>query len=237
MTRHWSLSALLDAAAPLLVIAPHADDESLGCGLLLAHRWVRGLPTHVVCLTDGTASHRGSRAWSGQRLADLRRAELGRAVRHLGGEPSRDVTWLGYPDAALHRINGPGDSLLRRLARVVDGLGARTVIAASPNDPHCDHEAGGRAALQLRRVRCGMRLAFYPIWSRWQMHRDDPRREAGAPIAVDLPEHRTAKRRAIAAHRSQCGMVVRDDPDGFTMPDGFASFFAERPEHYFPVGP
>ena len=237
MTAPWAGAALLGAEAPVLVLAPHADDESLGCGLLLAHRWRRGLPTHVACLTDGAASHPASRDWPGVRLAALRRAELDDAVCRLGGTPARDVTWLGYPDAALHRLHGPGDDLVRRLAVLADGLGAGTIVAASPNDPHCDHEAGGRAALRLRAIRPRLRLCFYPIWSRWRDHGADPGREGDAPVAIDLPEHRATKRRAIAAHRSQRGLVVADDPNGFRMPDGFAAFFAARPEHYFPVGP
>ena len=42
-----------------------------------------------------------------------------------------------------------------------------------------------------------------------------------------------AKQAAIAAHRSQMGLVVPDAPDGFEMPLGFAAFFAVRDEVYF----
>jgi LmbE family N-acetylglucosaminyl deacetylase len=220
--------------APLLVLAPHPDDESLGCGLLLAERWARGLPTHVACLTDGAASHPGSRLWPPARLAATRRRELEAALRRLGGTPARDLTWLGFPDAALHRLHGPGADLARALGALVDGLGARTLLAASPDDPHCDHEAGARAARQVAAARPGLALWHYPVWSRWRAW------QAGREVAgdrLDLPARRAAKRAAIAAHRSQQGRVVRDDPGGFRMPAGFAARFAAEPETYLRAAP
>ena len=224
---------------PVLVLAPHPDDESLGCGLLLDALWRGGGHAHVACLTDGGASHPGSRAWPSGRLAALRRTELDRAVTLLGGLPRRDVSWLGYPDAAAHRAHGPGADPARDLAAIVDRLGVATLVAASPLDPHCDHEAGAAAALRLRDMRPGLRLFFYPVWSRWLARATGrpgtppgTRPEPRSVHLVDRPARRAAKRAAIAAHESQDGRVVADAPDGFRMPDGFAAFFTETPEHY-----
>ena len=213
---------------PVLVLAPHPDDESLGCGLLLSERWRSGRPAHVACLTDGGASHR-SRAWPPSRLAALRRVELEQAVRRLGGDPDRDLTWMGYRDAALHRLHGPGDDLARQVAILVDRLGAGALVTASGDDPHCDHEAGARAARAVAALRPALVLWSYPVWSRWHAWRGG--REAPGH-ALHLPERRDAKRAAIAAHRSQMGLVVHDDPTGFVMPAGFADRFADAPEIY-----
>ena len=225
---------LVRDAAPLLVLAPHPDDESLGCGLLLAERWRLGHPTHVACLTDGAASHPGSRIWPGPRLAALRRDELSEAVRALGGDPARDVTWLGHPDAALHRLHRPGADLARDVARLVDRLGARTLLTASPEDPHCDHVACADAAFAVARRRPDLRLWSYAVWSRW--HGWAEGREAPG-ARLDLPERRVAKRKAIHAHRSQMGEVVQDDPQGFAMPPGFADRFCAEAEIFAPVQP
>ena len=222
------LADLVTTDAPVLVLAPHPDDESLACGLMLADRWANGRPAHVACLTDGAASHR-SRDWPPTRLAALRRAELEMSITRLGGDPGRDLTWMGFPDAALHRLHGPGDDLAGRIVALADRLGARSVVAASGNDPHCDHVAGAEAAHRAQAVRPGMALWSYPVWSRW--HAWTAGRETPG-MSVDLPARRTAKRAAIAAHRSQMGLVVRDDPDGFAMPRGFADRFAEAPELY-----
>ncbi len=227
-----ALALLRGTPRMLLVLAPHPDDESLGCGLLLADRWARGLPTHVACLTDGGASHPGSRAWPRTRLSALRRRELGEAVRSLGGNPEADVTWLGYPDAALHQAVPPDADLAGAIADLSDALGAGTLLVASPHDAHCDHLAGAEAAARVAAVRPHIHLWHYPVWSRWMAW------ETGGDVPgvrLDLPEYRAAKRAAIAAHRSQMGLVVQDDPNGFSMPPGFADRFAAEPEAFVAV--
>ena len=42
----------------LVVVAPHPDDESLGCGGFIAESCQRGQPPMVLVLTDGTGSPR-----------------------------------------------------------------------------------------------------------------------------------------------------------------------------------
>ena len=217
---------------PVVVLAPHADDESLGCGRLLSSLWAEGGTAHVICLTDGAASHPASRSHPPARLRVIRQTELHRAVTRLGGSHS-DVTFLDFPDAATHRLHGPGADMARSIGAVLDRIAPATLIAPSPLDPHCDHEAGARAAEAVAAARRGMRLLCYPIWSRWKA----PGRAAPVPVG------RTAlfwsggtavrKRAAIDCHRSQTGTVIRDDPDGFAMPEGFAAFFADAEELYF----
>ena len=71
-------------AEPLLVLAPHPDDESLGCGGLIAEHHARGHDVHVLVLTDGTGSHPHSREYPPTRLAALRMGEARDAIRALG---------------------------------------------------------------------------------------------------------------------------------------------------------
>ena len=218
-------AALLEGR-PVLVLAPHPDDESLGCGALLAHAFV-GPGALVVCLTDGAASHPNSRRVPPQRLAAIRRAELDEAVQRLGGA-SADVAALGQPDAGLAAT----DALVGKILTLARSRSFGLLLAPSPLDPHCDHEAG---AVLGRRVaaRAGLRLGFYAVWSRWR----GGGRAALPPgtTAVRLPPgpFAAAKVAAVAAHRSQMGLVVPDDPDGFEMPPGFADFFCGRDEVFF----
>lgn len=209
---------------PVLVLAPHADDETLGCGALLADCWRAGVGAHVVCLTDGAASH----ARSAADVAAIRAGELARAVLTLGGDPVRDLTRLGHPDAALHAV--PMDAMAGRLTALIDRQGARVLIAPSPLDPHCDHVTAAALADRLVAARPALALLHYPIWSRWH----------GGGVAPAVPGSRrrthpvdaALKARAIAAHASQQGRVIRDDPEGFAMPEGFAAMFAAGPELY-----
>ena len=67
-----------------LVLAPHPDDESLGCGGLIAAACAGGQPPIVVVLTDGAGSHPNSRAYPPDRLRTTREAETLAALACLG---------------------------------------------------------------------------------------------------------------------------------------------------------
>ncbi|SFI85487.1 PIG-L deacetylase family protein [Albimonas pacifica] len=222
-------AAALCGGRPALVLAPHPDDESLACGGLLAACFADA-GAHVICLTDGGASHLGSPTWSRAALSALRRQEMEAALRDLGGGPG-DLTWLGLPDAASDTIAnlGPVVAAVIEAARRVD---ARSLFAPCETDPHCDHEV---AAAVARAAACmaGLRLYSYPVWSRWR----DPgfRERLGAPceFRVDPGPWRAAKGAAIRRHRSQLGQVVHDAREAFAMSPAFVAMFEAGPEIFF----
>ena len=96
-----------------LVLAPHADDETLGAGALVAQAAAARRLAGVVYLTDGAGSHDAGGAW----LARVRRREAALAVRRLGGRDAPPPLFLDWPDAHPHQ---PGSAAwhvtLRRLA-------------------------------------------------------------------------------------------------------------------------
>ena len=67
-----------------LVLAPHPDDETLGCGGFVIEACKRGRPPLIVAVTDGAGSHAGSTAYPPARLKALRAAELRSAAQILG---------------------------------------------------------------------------------------------------------------------------------------------------------
>ena len=84
----------------ILVVAPHPDDETLGCGGLLSLSAQTGSTAYIVFVTDGAASHRGSRAWPPARLVAQREREACRALACLGlGHAPR--LFLRLPDANM----------------------------------------------------------------------------------------------------------------------------------------
>ena len=214
--------AQIVGTGPVLVLSPHPDDETLGCGALLAACWSGGISAHVACLTDGAASH----LRTSLDLTAIRAAELRRAIVLLGGRPERDLTFLEYPDAALHRVDNR--ILTRHLGEVVDRTGARVLLSPSPLDPHCDHVATANAAECLAEQRPDLTLLFYPIWSRWAGNGEAPAVPRTGRTQFDRIE--PAKAAAIAVYESQQGRAVQDDGGGFAMPPGFAEMFAMSPE-------
>ncbi|MBO9431842.1 PIG-L family deacetylase [Sulfitobacter sp. R18_1] len=229
MSHNAPLAEALSGREKIVVLAPHPDDETLGCGGLLARAFA-GAGAHVICLTDGGASHPGSRAWSPARLAETRRAELAGALDLLGGGAA-DLTWLGHPDSRLHEV--AADAILTELMQVIDAQAARHIFVPASEDKHCDHQTTASLADGLRAQRPNLHFHSYPVWSRF----DDPNfaeNTAGyAPLTLDTAAYRDAKSAAIRAHRSQLGQVVQDDPDGFILPEAMIDLFAQQDEIFW----
>jgi LmbE family N-acetylglucosaminyl deacetylase len=198
------------------VLAPHPDDESLGCGGLIAMCCATGRPPIVAVLTDGSASHPGSRTYPPNRLAAIRKAEVTEAVRHLG-MPTERLLHLGETDTTAPRHGEAFDRVTRHVAAWLMAYECSTMFVPWRYDPHSDHEAAaliGEAAARLTDIR----LLAYPVWG-WTLPPDrvvPDHLVHGWRLEIDrsLP----AKRCAIAAHRSQYGGLIHDDPAGFQLP-------------------
>ncbi len=224
----WTNPDDLTQRAPIFVLAPHPDDESLGCGALLAHAFAHD-GAHVVCMTDGSASHPGSHDWPPERLAQKRQCELSLALKCLGGSTD-DLTWFGYPDGWLGTEDR--EKIAETLAVLVRRLGVKSLFAPAPEDYHEDHKTTADIARRVVRASPGLTLYDYPVWSRW----DDPDFASHIaqrrPLYLDpFPGH-SAKRAAVMAHCSQIGGLILDAPDGFTLPAGFIDSFIDAPEVY-----
>lgn len=208
-------------AGTCVVLAPHPDDESLGCGGLIASCVAAGRPPLVVVLTDGAGSHPHSPAYPADRLRAVRAEELLAAVGLLGLEPER-VVMLGEPDTAL--ADG-SDRVVSRLVDLVRGEPTCSAILAPwLHDPHCDHEAAALIAARVAEAtRC--RHVAYPVWG-WTL--PDKASVPGSPgdgWRLDVGAFRALKREAVRAHRSQYGGLIIDDPSGFELPEALLSVF------------
>lgn len=118
---------------PILVLAPHPDDEVFGCGGFLATAAEEGRTVRVLILTDGAAQ--GEEA--------VRRAESVEAARRLG---TAEPEFVGLPDRGL-------EPDLPALREAVAGALSRTepalVLVPSPAEVHPDHRATALAAHRL----------------------------------------------------------------------------------------
>ena len=215
---------------PVLIVAPHPDDESLGCGGLIAQLCQAGTPPRVVILTDGTGSHPGSAAYPPERLRTVREAEAREAVRLLG-LPADRIGFAGQRDTAAPTSGPAFAAAVRLLAEQCQSEAVGTVIAPWQHDPHCDHEA---AHLQAAGVcqQLALRHLSYPVWG-WTLPPAQPL-SGGLPhgIRLDIRNDLAVKTAAIQAHKSQYGGLIPDDPSGFVLPRDLLSVF-ERPWETF----
>jgi len=222
------------APGPALLLAPHPDDETLGCGGLIAESCALGRELHVLVVTDGTGSHAGSRKWPAHRLKSLREQEARRAVSELGLAAER-IGFLGLRDTEAPHDGAAFDAAVSRITTHAAERGARTVLATWRDDPHGDHLAISRMADAVAST-IDARLLAYPVWG-WTLPPDQPLPD-GPPIhgwRLDITRHLAAKRRAIAAHRSQTTDLIDDDPNGFRLTAEFLALFT-RPFEVFLSG-
>ena len=225
----FSTAAEVTGGQPVLILAPHADDESLGCGGLIAALCRAGAPPLVLVLTDGTGSHPGSLAYPAPRLAAVREAEARDAVRLLGRPPDR-IRFAGQRDTAAP-VSGPAfDAAVDMVEALCRADGTGTVLVPWRHDPHCDHEAAHLLAAAAAGW-LGLRHLSYPVWG-WTLPADHPLPALPRGLRLDIGADLALKGAAIRAHRSQYGGLILDDPLGFTLPDGLLRVF-ERPWEAF----
>ncbi len=180
---------------PTTVVVPHPDDEALLFGGLIQHQRQRRLDVHVIAVTDGEASYDNVDA---RQLAATRRREQDTALERLGVGASA-ITRLTLPDGGLAAHENT-------IVRAIEDVGHGFIAAPWVHDHHCDHEACGRAALDVAR-RSGATVAAGLFWA-W--HRTDPQQLEHRLASLHLDEiQRDAKLAAINAHSSQ---LVADTP-------------------------
>jgi LmbE family N-acetylglucosaminyl deacetylase len=215
---------------PALILAPHADDESLGCGGFIAAASAAGHPPFVLILTDGTGSHPNSRAYPSFRLKGLREQEALNAVSILGLPPGR-LGFLGLRDTAAPMEGNGFDAAVAAILSFAERAEAACILSPWQHDPHCDHLAAHLMA-SAAVARCRLRHLAYPIWG-WTLP-PDTRLPGPVPhgMRLDITDYLAAKRRAIAAHASQYGGLIQDDADGFQLPSDLLDIF-NRPYETF----
>ncbi|MED5607449.1 MULTISPECIES: PIG-L family deacetylase [Pseudomonas] len=181
----------------LVLVAPHPDDEVLGCGGLLASLGALAGETLLVSVTDGEASHPGSPLWPRERLREVRPQESREALARLGLDLPR-LHWRRLRMADGQVAAATLDAALRGLLRPGDRL-----VSTWRHDGHPDHEQVGQACAAAAAAR-GARHCEVPIWAWHWAEPGDPRLPWARARRLDLDERALwRKRRAIAAHASQ----------------------------------
>jgi len=210
-----------------LVLAPHPDDETLGCGVTMMRRIEAGAPVQVVVATDGS---KWPPEGDPRENATVRMAELQEATRLLGVADDA-VTQLGFPDNGLADA---GERLVDAIADAVRAARPADVLVTSEHDPHGDHAALG---LATRRAvsGTGIRLLAYPVWQ-WIRPGAWLRtlRSSGRPEAVRTEGLLSRKRQAIDVYGSQLAAKGSDRWDE-GLPSGFVRHFFGAVEIFLPV--
>ena len=199
----------------LVVVAPHPDDESLGCGGLIAAACAAGVDVRLIVVSDGIGSHPNSRRYPPARLRALREEETRYAAAALGLDATA-VQFLRLPDRSVPAHGAAAAAASDAIVAAAQACRARAVCVTWRHDPHCDHAASACLVDAARERLGGTRVFAYPVWG-WALPAGT---EVGGPptgLRLDVSRHLPAKAAAIAAHRSQTTSLIDDDPGGFRL--------------------
>lgn len=189
----------------ILIVAPHMDDESLGCGLLLASH-PEPARVHLAYAADGTRSPEPSDPSLGDPavLSALRRQEALEAA-DCYGIPEGNVHFLGFQDGTLAAQCG---ALERAIVALVARVLPVQVFVPFRYDWHPDHLAAHRAVVAAKAAgKIAADIIEYFVYSQWRLLPGSDVRAYLDPVCVRRiswsSEAAARKRRALACHRTQ----------------------------------
>jgi LmbE family N-acetylglucosaminyl deacetylase len=192
----------------VLVVAPHMDDETLGCGLLLGGHPDKS-QVHVAFVTDGAGAPERPAGVpeQGARIARLREQEAREALA-VFGVPAGNIEFLGFEDGAPA---GPTGCAAGEAGRAHPAPRSRPRVRAlplrrSPGPPR-DQPRRLRGAARRPHRGAGRRvLRLQPMAApacRRRAHVPDP---AALRRLQPTAELARLKRRALECHRTQTTM-------------------------------
>ncbi|MGI8786467.1 MAG: PIG-L deacetylase family protein [Pyrinomonadaceae bacterium] len=218
-----------------LVIAPHPDDESLGCGGTIALLRELQQEVKILVLSDGTLSHPNSAKFPPAKLRDLRETEMLAALEILGVSGA-NATFFRYCDRSIpNEESSEFGEAVERCRRYLEEIQPQTILVPWRRDPHPDHRAA--YALLNAADENKSRIIEYPIWL-WEIAQDAdaPRFDEVKAWRLDIEKVSDKKQKAIRAHASQTTDLIDDDPKGFRLtPEILANFDCQWEVYLEPI--
>lgn len=216
----------------ILIVAPHPDDETLGCGGAIALLHSLSCEVRVLVVSDGTRSHPNSRAYPPPRLRSLREAETLAALSQLGVE-TEQVTFLRLPDGALPDQTAANfDQAVAICQAYIQPILPEIIFLPYQFDPHPDHRATWELIHQsLLNLSHSARCIEYPIWD-WDITQRNQLSSSLHPWRLDIASVSHLKQRAIQCYQSQISDLIHDDPQGFRLKPELLAHFTHPWELY-----
>ena len=141
----------------ILIVAPHPDDEIIGCGGLIARLVKENKTPHVIIMTGGEGSHQGCCSTSSDDIVTARR-RLTRNAAAIVGLPIENIHELNYPDGGISMDNAETD----RLKALIDQLHPDTILVPHWGEGWSDHIQTAEIVKQV--VPRSAKLWMYCVW-------------------------------------------------------------------------
>ncbi|HEX4795838.1 MAG TPA: PIG-L deacetylase family protein [Humisphaera sp.] len=209
-----------------LIVAPHPDDETFGCGGVIAMKRDAGVDVHVLMMTDGRQSHSHIPGVDPRQMEETRKKELLAACRILG-VPDENIHFLNLADQGVYRLSPEQQQKAAAdVASIIRSIRPGELFVNHPTDRHPDHEAVYRLVDDaLQQIDFPLDVFKYPIWLIWK----GPYRWTRQPVdlkgasRLDVRGVQERKNKAINVYASQLPVLPPGFVDQFT--GGFEYFF------------
>jgi LmbE family N-acetylglucosaminyl deacetylase len=173
----------------ILVLSPHPDDETIGCGGTLLRHLEQGDKVRVVFLTSG---EKGGHGRSEAETLRVREEEASKAAKILG---LGDLEFWREPDGALRATA----AVISRLRKTLNDFKPDAIYLPHDKEMHIDHRAGVRLLRKALSATKGKRpeVLMFEVWTPIQQLDE----------IVDISPYMETKIRAVRAYRTQCAVM------------------------------
>lgn len=213
-----------------MILAPHPDDESLGCGGLIAMLTQQSKQVYIVFITDGSMSHPNSKKYPAHKLAATRKNEAIAALKKLNVS-SEAIFFMNKKDRALPFKGEVGfEENTNALQQIIHSCKPDLILVPYERDPHPDHRATYQMLMHIRRQHLTtFSILEYLVWLYNLGEEKDLPEQNAEWLYADITHQLKQKQEAIAQHVSQTTRLIDDDPEGFMLtPDVLQHFNIDK---------
>lgn len=208
-----------------MVFSPHQDDETFGCGGMIAQKCEQGISVVVVFLTDGQGSSNLNEA-AKNKIIQIRKQEAINALTILGVETSK-IYFLDKQDGKLLNLTvAERKQTITQISELLINYQPEEIYIPHRKDCHRDHEATYELVkAAIREAKLDTELIQYPVWLFWRapLFIMLKMQDIAAAYCVSIASVQEKKKQAIATYKSQLS----------GLPHGFVKRFFSNYEIYF----
>lgn len=209
----------------ILIVAPHPDDEVIGCGGLIARLVGKGIAPQIIVMTGGEGSHRGCCNIPDNAITEARRT-LTRNSLSILGVPEVNIHELDYPDGGISAENRTTE----QLKLLIDRLCPEIVFVPHWGEGWPDHVKTAEIVKGI--LPAGTKVYEYCVWM-WYYNVWQRLDWKNAVVQEMNPEEHDLKLQAINAYikpLAPCGK-----PWSGVLPSQFIKANQWNKELYFRV--
>ena len=184
----------------MLVIAPHADDETIACGGTIAKKINQGYKVNIIVVTKGEKSHTkvdSIKLKTEELLPEIREKECVSACLKLGIK-SENITFFRLNDGEVDsEIENLSELLADYFSKYKD-LNQLEYYFPHPLDFHPDHKTVGQVMLNWLQ-----KMEKLPSFFMYRVYVSVTKKIPGKTIKEDITDFLTLKKEALSTYSSQ----------------------------------